>query len=312
MSNKSAVRWIEAVCSVLACVFLLYKAVSYTDYPLLFSVWEHRASWGWSAGCCACLLLPFNLLCESLKWRGLLKPLGNRSVTDALKDVCKGYLGAFITPNRVGEFPCRSLYLPASWRASAIGMGGVGAAIQMGVITCMGIPALFILSAVLPSFDWRLVILRVVVLLLFLLTVCIIVARIPSTRKVWHEFVTALHRLGLHGVGEVAWWTIMRYIIFCGQFWLILKFVGVSLSLQQACLAIPTYYILVTFTPSFNLTELAVRGSWAVVALSPYTTTTPSIILAAWLIWVINSIFPLLIGLVMKQTNPADCVAPLE
>lgn len=301
----NGVRWIEIACGVLACAFLLYKWISYEDYHVLRGVWTERASWNWFACLFACLLLSFNLTAEAAKWKVLLTPLGRRSLLLSIKDVCKGYLGAFVTPNRVGEFPYRAMYLPKEWRLMAVGLGGIGSVMQMGVIVLCGIPALCCLSQTLPYLNWTKTCLVLLFVLLLGLIVGYWVSTSKQTKKLWDDFLMALRHLALKGAVCVLALTLMRYLVFCVQFWLMLEFCGVHLAMKDAWMAIGLYYMLVTLTPSVNVAELAVRGSWAVVALSPFTTNIPAVTLAAWCVWVVNGVLPLLIGLLLKHTNQA-------
>lgn len=305
LKSRNSVRWSEGVCSVVACAFLLYKWLTYKDYDLFWQEWIGGESWNWMAGIVTCLLLPCNLMTESIKWKALLRPLGERSTPNAFKDVCKGYLGAFVTPNRVGEFPCRAFYLPRDWRVTAIGLGGIGAIVQMGVIAAMGIPAFCVLCHALPRIDWTRSILYVSIMLVVVVVAVYLLSRFRSVKQVWDDFVRALHHLGTKGVAGVTLWALLRYLIFCFQFWLMLEFCGVHLAFSQAWMAVAVYYMLVTFTPSIHVAELAVRGSWAVVALSPFTNEIPAVTLSAWLVWMINGVVPLLVGMFIKHTSPA-------
>ena len=305
MTKENTVRLLEIICGALACCFLGFKLYSYEHYQLLLDEWTNAHAWHWNAAALAVLLLGPNLLLEGAKWKTLLSPLGKRSFPDACKDVCKGSVGAFITPNRVGEFPYRAMFLPASWRISAVALGVVGSVAQMLVISVVGLPALGVLSGLLPSFEWGEMLLRLLLLMGLVALMCVGMACLESTRRMWREFMTALKRLGYSGAVKVMLYTLGRYMVFSAQFWLMLEFCGISLSLVQAFLAIPAYYCLVTFTPSVNVAELAVRGSWAVIALSPFTDNAPAIILTAGLVWMVNGVLPLLIGLFLKKTNPA-------
>ena len=305
ITKENTVRMLEIFCGVLACCFLGFKLYSYDHYQLLLEEWTKAHTWHWNAAVIALVLLCPNLLLEAAKWKTLLSPLGKRSFLDACKDVCKGSVGAFITPNRVGEFPYRAMFLPSAWRVSAVALGVVGSLTQMMLISIVGIPSLSILSRLLPSFEWGNTIIRVLVLMILMCIACVGVACLNSTQRLWREFIMALQSLGYYGAVKVLIFTLGRYLVFSAQFWLMLEFCGVSLSLMQALLAIPAYYFLVTFTPSVNVAELAVRGSWAVIALSPFTDNTPAVILTASLVWVVNGLFPLLIGLFLRKTNPA-------
>lgn len=305
ITKCNKLRVLESVCGIVACCYLVFKLLVYDDYQLMWHKWCNAESWQWITATVALIMIVPNLMLEATKWKLLLAPMGKRTLKDAFKDVCKGTVGAFITPNRVGEFPYRAIYLPPSWRISAIALGGMGSMIQMVVISMIGLPTLCALCTMLPVFDWENTILRLLILLILIIIGCVLLAKLKTTQKAWKELLLALNKLsGKETIGVILC-TFGRYATFCTQFWLMLESCGVSLSWEQALMAIPTYYFLVTFTPSINVAELAVRGSWAVIALSPFTSDTPAVTLAAGCVWLINGVTPMIIGLLLKKTNLA-------
>jgi len=90
-----------------------------------------------------------------------------------------------------------------------------------------------------------------------------------------------------------------RYVVFCTQFFFMLRFLGVDLSMEQALISIPTSYLFVTFTPSFAFSDVAVRSSYAVLVIGVFSGQVVSIALAGACIWLVNFVIPLLVGLVV-------------
>lgn len=92
--------------------------------------------------------------------------------------------------------------------------------------------------------------------------------------------------------------SILRYLVFCSQYYLLLRFFGITVSLSQALIAIPTMYLLITFTPSLAASEPAVRGSYAVLVFSIFSSNEIGIMLTGILIWLINFVVPMVVGTV--------------
>src|SRR5690606_10186722 len=65
----------------------------------------------------ACALMPFNWLTETLKWTTLLKPV-TLPWRRALAGILSGVTLSLFTPNRIGEYGGRILYVPPAdrWR----------------------------------------------------------------------------------------------------------------------------------------------------------------------------------------------------
>ena len=98
--------------------------------------------------------------------------------------------------------------------------------------------------------------------------------------------------------------SLIRYAVFCIQFFLMLQFFGIELSYWQALVAIPTNYLFVTFTPSLAFSEATVRSSFAVLTIGAFSGQTVNIALAGMCIWMLNFVVPMLFGsVVMVRKN---------
>ena len=88
----------------------------------------------------------------------------------------------------------------------------------------------------------------------------------------------------------------VRYIIFASQFFLLLKYFGVPVTLIQGLTGIGLTYFLITFMPVSSLAELGIRGSVAVFVFGLFISQTGGVILATMSLWVINLAIPALTG----------------
>ena len=75
-----------------------------------------------------------------------------------------------------------------------------------------------------------------------------------------------------------------------------MSFCGIVHSPLEALIAIPSYYLLVTVTPSVPIADAAVRGSWSVIIFSLFTQNIAAIAIAAILLWILNTILPMIVG----------------
>jgi hypothetical protein len=93
--------------------------------------------------------------------------------------------------------------------------------------------------------------------------------------------------------------SLLRYVVFCAQFFFMLQFFGVQLTVLTALLAIPTNYLFVTFTPSLSFSEVAVRSSYAVLIIGALSGQVVNIAFAGVCIWAVNFAIPMLAGSVV-------------
>jgi len=115
----------------------------------------------------------------------------------------------------------------------------------------------------------------------------------------WKAFTDCLAFYTRRDLLRIMLISIGRYIVFCTQFFFMLRFFGIDLTLWQALISIPTTYLFVTFTPSFAFSDVAVRSSYAVLVIGIFSSQVVSIALAGMSIWVVNFVIPLLVGLVV-------------
>ncbi len=285
---------------ILAYLFLLYKVCTYDDYAQFFSQLSEFSLTHWCFALLALLLMPINLLCEATKWKHLLSPLIQRPLISAYYDVFKGLIAAFATPNRLGEFPGRALWMPPSMQIPAITLGFIGSILQILVIFTLGLPAIYYLFHNITYITQPASYFICGVLLIFIILAAGLYfsQRLKSQLK---QLLRTISQLAAKHFFIVLIATIVRYAIFSFQLYLMLLCCHIYLSPQQALLAIPAYYFLITFTPSISAAEPAIRGSWAMVAFAPFSSNTPGIAMAAILLWIINGVIPLMIGSVLKR-----------
>lgn len=236
--------------------YLLYSLVTMDFTPLLAIDWSgHR--WLLLAGCI--LLMPINMLLESAKWKHLLRAIYPMELKEAQRQVYYGFLGAFITPYRAGDYPSRVLLMnnKEHW-GKAIALGVYGSIVMTTVIVLAGLgPFWAYMSGVEPRWWFC---------LLALVTLCV-----P------HRWTISLFSL-------------LRFVIFSLQLYLLLNLVGIDMSPSYALARIPYYYLLVTITPNIPISDPAIRGSWSIIAFGPMGAV------AALALWIVNTLFPLAIG----------------
>lgn len=285
---------------ILAYLFLLYKVCTYDNYPLFFSQLSKFSLAHWGILLVVFLLMPLNLLCEATKWKYLLSPLTQRPLISAYYDVFKGLIAAFATPNRLGEFPGRVLWMPSQMQIPAIALGFIGSFLQTIIIFVFGFPAIYHLfhNVSFITQPTSYLILGAIIVVVTLVTVFHFSQRLKSQ---FEQLIHTISQLSGKHLFIILLFTMLRYAVYAFQLYLMLLCCHIYLSPHQVLVAIPAYYFLVTFTPSISAAEPAVRGSWAMVAFAPFSSNMPGIAMAAILLWIINGVIPLLIGSLLKR-----------
>ena len=286
---KKVLQWGIALAAYCFLGYTLCTFEHYSDFALFFS----GASGRHYVALVVCLvLMPLNLLLEAWKWQTLLKPVEVMGIGEAMRQVCYGMAGAFVTPYRIGDYPARVLLLrDKSHYVPAMTLAVVGSVALTAVILMLGIPA-FALSFTDfqgyftgngQTYIWLVSLLLGVVLL--------VLALVP--------FMGKRYGIKYSDCGIILLQSLLRYFCFSLQLWLILYACGVVLSPMVSIVSIPLYYLFVTVTPNMPIADVGIRGAWAVFVFGQYMhDVQASIILATTCLWVINTLLPVLFGAV--------------
>ena len=287
VKRKERLIWLLKWLLLLAAyAYLAYRLATYRDYPALWLQLRATDVWGWGclAGCL--LLMPLNLLLEALKWRTLLAGICPLSVAEAQRQVYYGFVGAFVTPYRLGDYPARATRLPDPnrWK-EAVAMGMYGSIVLTMTIVLTGwIPA-FCFFAGEASGNLHLM---SVIVLAGGLPICLL----PLLKR-WFPALGTFFKANLW---LVFLQSLARYGVFCLQLYLVLRVFGVIIPLEEVWMAIPVYYLLVTLTPNMPAADAGIRGSWALLVFGRYTDCAPCIVFAVFALWIINTVIPLIVG----------------
>ncbi len=233
-----------------------------------------------------------NWLLETKKWQILITPLENLRWQKALKAVLIGVSLGIFTPNRIGEIGGRALVLNSQNRSKAALLTSIGSLLQLSITIIFGLISLYFLikefsDLVIKKF-LPLSIYFVIILLIFILLAFFIFRK--------KQFYIPLSKLGTNRIFIAFILSLIRYIVFLLQFYLILKFLAVEISFIESSLAISAVFLVINLIPNFVISDLGIRSGLIVLFLGHFSTNTIAIGIAPLLLWVINLFLPSLFG----------------
>ena len=280
------------------------------------SLQEPRSTLEWTCLALAICLSPVNWGLEALKWQHLVRifyPLGFRA---AWQGVVAGIALSLFTPNRVGEYGGRILVVPAQYNWRTVMATGVGNFAQLLALVGAGFVAALIFAGQhldLEPFVWRSALFVGTLLMLPALAVYFSVRRLlPAlgwfrrwkyTRKLWRQALVLRH-YHTQLLAATLGWSVLRLLVYSGQFWLLLWFFGAHLPLAVAAPSIGTVFFIQTSIPLPPVLGLFARGEVALYVFG-YSGANELAVLAATLgLFVINLAVPALLGAwVVVKTN---------
>jgi hypothetical protein len=305
-------RWgwvLKLLIAAVACYFIYTQVVEREGLATLIAV--ARDAWTVShnrvllSAVLVGMLLNWGL--EGLKWKLVLRPLEQVSITKALEAVFSGLSVSFFTPNRVGEYAGRVFHLERADRPQAILATIVENVSQLvitlffgGIALAVGVQDLITTQSYLMSSLRILSLVGAVLLLLAFVYSGVLQAMFVRLRLSgrWLRVTGILERYPRARFVELLLLSALRYFVFTGQFFLLLHVFGAPLPYGVAILRIALTYLAMSIVPSIALTELGVRGALAAWVFQPVTEQVSGVLLATSALWVINLVIPALIGLI--------------
>ncbi len=315
MSDKPIAyqKIINAVLILLALSYLLYRLLTFEDYASFVLHFRSCSIGEYGLLLSALLLFPINMLLEGVKWRYLLRGVDDVSLNEAQRQVYYGCVGAFVTPNRLGEFPTRALLLRNKEKyIEAVTLGFVGGFAMLCTIEGVGIVAVayFFLHLLENSLHKIIVFCIYIILLLAIVLLVVFFPRIQKYCSVRlhgkiKRVMDAVVCIGYKRFAYLCILSLFRYLVFSVQLYCIFYFCGIHLTLYQSFVAIPTYYALVSIMPSIPVADTIFRGSWALIVFSFFTGNVAAIATSVLMIWFINTVFPMIVGMFaqIRATN---------
>lgn len=287
--------------------------VQIKNQPDLPMRWQQiKASWQQPQFWVVVVLMLVNWGIEARKWQVLVQHVQHFSFLKAFKSVLSGCSITMLTPNRIGEYGGRVLYVEEGNRIKAVSLTIVGSISQLLVTLIVGSTGLVFLSffsqnsnqgvAILPE-PWGNVLIYLsvtitVVLSLFYLRIGWLVRmmeKVPALQKVVTH-IRVLDEFDNIQLIRIFSLSLGRYVVFVLQYLLLLKVMNVELAPVTGFWLIAVFYLLLAMAPTIGFIELPLRVSACWALLKYFTANELGVSAAALGIWLINLVVPAVIG----------------
>lgn len=310
-SIKILLNWfLGPVLLVILCFSLYNQLMHQAD---LEQRWQQiQASWrSWKFFLVIFLML-LNWGIEACKWQLLVKHVQRFTFTQAFKSVLSGCSITMLTPNRIGEYGGRVLFLQEANRIKGISLTIVGSISQLLVTMVMGCLGLFFLRyfshngnnalSVLPHF-WGDILIYLSVagtLVLFLFYIRLswlvrLMEKVPAFVKATRH-ITVLDEFTVKQLVQVFSLSVLRYVVFVLQYVLLLQVMQVGIAAWLSFWLITVFYLVMAVAPTIGFLELPIRAKASIELMQLFSSNILGIETAALGIWVINLVIPALMG----------------
>ncbi len=300
---------------------LLFVILSYVIYqqiiqqPDLKTRWHQiRTSWKDFLFWFSLLLMTINWGIEAKKWQLLISLIEKHSFLQSCKGVLTGCSMTMLTPNRIGEFGGRVMFVDPANRPKALSLTILGSISQLTVTFIMGLVGIFFFRVNNSSFEvpvtfhWiisNLILFVTLVGSVFLLlllfnfhSLFVLFSRFHFLKKI----VNSLSIVELYTRKQllrIFFLSFFRYLTFILQYIFLLKVMQVNIPFEKCFWLLSLFYLLMALAPTIGFIELPVRASLGLLLLGGFSNNIIGIQAATFTIWAINIILPAIIGSIL-------------
>ena len=268
----------------------------------------------WPAVLLVLLLMFLNWGIEARKWQLLVRPFESFTYRKAYYSILAGVAISIITPNRVGEYGGRILFLRSGSRWKGASVTGVGSLSQFITTMLFGVIGLLYFIGRFGAFPvsgqnlrvWEVLILGVAVVLLVAALLLYfhldkltgVFYRIKWLRR-FRYFVRVIDTFSNRQLVHVLALSITRYLVFSAQYLILLQVLGADLIWWQGFLLLFLIYLCLALIPTIAIAELGIRGELSIWILGLVATNHVAILAATFGIWLINLLIPAIMGSIL-------------
>lgn len=268
------------------------------------------------------LLMFLNWGIEARKWQVLVRVIQKISIVKAFKAVFSGQSLAVNTPNRVGEYVGRVVYLHEGNRLKGIALTIVGSLSQTIITLLAGLVGMWLMKDIVTGalkdiltkvglldvypgvvpiayeviFYGVLAGVIVMLLIYFELSwLTKLIERLPFVKK-YSYLIEKLEDFHWKELTRILSLSVTRYVVFIVQYILLLQVFEVNIPFWEAAGLVSVFFLVLAVVPTISSIELSLRGLAAIELFGLVSTNTLGIIATAAGLWLINLIIPALAG----------------
>lgn len=253
------------------------------------------------------LLLMFaNILLEAKKWQLLVRSAQTIFFKEALLSYLSGLAISIITPNRVGEYPGRILYMNRKNTIRLIGVSILGSIAQILTLCIYGTAGLIYYTITYAGkFAAGLLFVSILLTIIMAIAYWRFETWIPLLDKIkwlkkYQRYGALLKKFTFKQQGTILLISLIRYAVYTTQYLLMLYWMNVDIAPIDGFLMSALFFWIIAILPSVALLEIGARGSVGLFLFSHLSGNTMGILAATVAIWCINLMLPAIVGSIIS------------
>jgi len=238
-----------------------------------------------------------NWFLEILKWKYLVGFLQEISFYKAAKQSLASLTTSLITPNRIGEYGAKAMYFNKTDRKKILGLNFVGNFHQMLMTLFFGIIG-FSYFTFLHKIEINFTqVFGILLIGFFIITaIFLFIKRFKLGQFYFEKARNFTKELPLSLNIKVSLLSFLRFVVFSHQFYFLLIIFKLNISYFDAISAITSVYLIASTIPMLSLFDVVLKSSVAIWVFSFFNTAPIPILSITTLMWILNFVFPAIIG----------------
>ena len=256
-------------------------------------------------------LMIINWSIEAWKWKISIQNVQPMSFSRSFRAVLSGVSFSVSTPNRMGEYLGRILYMEEGNRLRVISLTIVSSMSQLITTLLAGSVGLFFIRKNIDTGNsiegldsfWLQVLQYGVIIVLVILTgfyfrlsLIINVADKLRNNSRYAWLIGSLKDIDATLLLKLLSLSAIRYIVFVVQYFLLFRLFEADMEWWQCFWAVSVIFLVLAIIPTFAIAELGLRGKVSLKLIGLFSTNSLGISLATVTIWIINLVLPAIAG----------------
>lgn len=305
-TQKILLHYVLAPLGLLLLLLLIWKQVRSRgsferEWSDLYASWENGNSY---LILLVLMLAPVNWALEAGKWYLMARKIEAISFFRALCSVLTGIAFSLVTPNKIGDFAGRILYLKDKGRLRGIVATLVGNWAHLIVTFIMGISGLVYFSLSQPRI-WPVWLLAAAVLLLGAMLFFYLrlerLAYLAERARWMRKLVVALRILKRYSRRDLLTFlgiSLLRFSAYTCQFLLLVNVLGAGIPWLSGFLLSALMFWMISVIPSVFVTDIGVRGFVAGLLFTQtgISSNALAILAGSYFVWMLNLVLPAVLG----------------
>ena len=255
--------------------------------------------------------MPINWGIESYKWKLITRQIENINYSTALKSVFSGICVGNLAPGRAMEFLAKIFYFKKENRPGITILHFINGMFQMLITIIVGIISITAKFQKTESSPFTYIILiGGFCMILFFCWAIFNASYIQQKLKFikWFQKFNSSHKIefSINLILKLVSLSILRYIVFTTQFYLIYNALTPQNEIISAFMSIAAYFMLTSLIPMISVIEPAIRAAIALFVFNNIGDNSVIVILSSTFVWIINVVFPSIIGYIIILREKID------